>query len=122
MKKFPIATQEIGSIRKPRWLVKLLQDKNLSDDIKEAGRSFVALMNLKLFEGLGLDIVYDGEARRVEMYEYSIRRIEGLKFAGKIRSWDNKYYNKGRCIKKVQYKGPYHVDEFLLLRERNLSF
>ena len=36
MKKFPIATQEIGSIRKPRWLVKLLQDKNVSDEIKES--------------------------------------------------------------------------------------
>ena len=50
MKKFPIATQEIGSIRKPRWLVKLLQDKNVSDEIKESARSDVALMNLKLFE------------------------------------------------------------------------
>ena len=36
MKRFPLATQEIGSIRKPRWLVKLLQDKNVSNDVKEA--------------------------------------------------------------------------------------
>ena len=117
MRKFPLATQEIGSIRKPRWLVKLLQDKNVSDEIKEEARSDVALLNLKLFEDIGLDVVYDGEARRVEMYEYSIRRIQGLELAGKIRSWDNKYYNKGRCIKKVQYKGPYHVDEFLFVKE-----
>ena len=117
MKKFPLATQEIGSIRKPKWLVKLLQDKNVSNDVKEAARSDVALLNLKLFEDIGLDVIYDGEARRVEMYEYSIRRIEGLQLAGKIRSWDNKYYNKGRCTKKVKYMGPYHVDEFLFVKE-----
>ena len=33
MKKFPIATQEIGSIRKPKWLVKLLQNKDISEEI-----------------------------------------------------------------------------------------
>ena len=75
MKKFPLATQEIGSIRKPRWLVKLLQDKNVSDDVKETARNDVALLNLKLFEDIGLDVIYDGEARRVEMYEYSIRTV-----------------------------------------------
>jgi len=40
MKKFPLATQEIGSIRKPRWLVKLLQDKNVSDEVKEEDNNF----------------------------------------------------------------------------------
>ena len=117
MKKFPIATQEIGSIRKPKWLVKLLQNKDISEEIKQTARDDMSLLNLKMFEDIGLDVVYDGEAKRVEMYEYSVRRIEGITLAGKIRSWDNKYYNKGRCTKKVKYKGPYHLDEFMFIKK-----
>ena len=117
MKKLPLATQEIGSMRKPRWLVNLLKNKNISSEMKQKARDDVSLLNLKMFENLGLDVVYDGEAKRVEMYEYTIHRIEGITLAGRIRSWDNKYYNKGRCIKKLKYKGPYHLDEFLFVKE-----
>ena len=95
MKKLPLATQEIGSMRKPRWLVNLLKNKNISSEMKQKARDDVSLLNLKMFENLGLDVVYDGEAKRVEMYEYTIHRIEGITLAGRIRSWDNKYYNKG---------------------------
>ena len=117
MKRLPLATQEIGSMRKPRWLVNLLKNKNISSEMKQKARDDVSLLNLKMFENLGLDVVYDGEAKRVEMYEYTIHRIEGITLAGRIRSWDNKYYNKGRCIKKLKYKGPYHLDEFLFVKE-----
>ena len=115
MKKF--TTQEIGSLRKPRWLVDILKNKNISLEEKEKAREDAALINIKLLEDVGLDVIYDGEARRVEMYEYSVKRIDGMKAAGRVRSWDNKYYNKSRCVNKVKYTGPYHLEEFNFIKE-----
>ncbi|GIU72158.1 MAG: methionine synthase [Candidatus Nitrosocaldaceae archaeon] len=109
-------TQEIGSLKKPRWLITALRDKEVSAIDKERARDDLAYLNTRILEDLGLDIVYDGEARRVEMYEYPIRHIEGFEFAGLVRSWDNKYYRKARCIGEVRYKENYHIDEFKFLK------
>ncbi len=109
-------TQEIGSLKKPRWLINALRSNELDSIEKERSRDDLAYLNLRILEDLGLDIVYDGEARRVEMYEYPIRYIEGFEFAGLIRSWDNKYYKKARCISPVKYKTNYHLAEFQFLQ------
>jgi 5-methyltetrahydropteroyltriglutamate--homocysteine methyltransferase len=109
-------TQEIGSLKKPRWLINAIRSNELDVIEKERSRDDLAYLNLRILEDLGLDIVYDGEARRVEMYEYPIRYIEGFEFAGLIRSWDNKYYKKARCINAVKYKTNYHIDEFKFLQ------
>ena len=106
-----LLTQEIGSIRKPSWLLKTLRDPNSSNEIKEQTRDDLAYINIRGFEDAGLDIVYDGEARRAEMYEFPISRIKGFEFCGKIRSWDNKYFRKARCINKIEYTGQYHSQE-----------
>lgn len=42
--------------------------------------NFNALLNLKLQESTGLDFVYDGEARRVEMYSHVAKKVEGLEY------------------------------------------
>jgi len=115
MKKF--TTQEIGSLRKPKWLVDILKNKKILAKDKEKARGDAALLNIKLLEEVGLDVVYDGEARRVEMYEYSVKRIDGMKAAGRVRSWDNKYYNKARCVGEIKYTGPYHLDEFNFIKD-----
>src|SRR3989338_331573 len=39
---------------------------------------FNALLNLKLQEAVGLDVVYDGEARRAEMYQHVATKINGF--------------------------------------------
>ncbi|HEC72202.1 MAG TPA: hypothetical protein ENI36_01195 [Thermoplasmatales archaeon] len=140
MKKlFP--TQEIGSLAKPSWLIKGLRGLPLSEeDIKELDlwakklgiqgyeeikqllikksitekklRDFAAFFNIKFFEKTGLDFVYDGEARRIEMYEYPVRHIKGIKILDWVRSFDNKYYRKGACIDKPKLENFYHVEEF----------
>ncbi len=109
-------TQEIGSLKKPKWLINAIRSNELDAIEKERSRDDLAYLNLRILEDLGLDIVYDGEARRVEMYEYPIRYIEGFEFAGLIRSWDNKYYKKARCVSAVKYKTNYHIDEFKFLQ------
>jgi 5-methyltetrahydropteroyltriglutamate--homocysteine methyltransferase len=138
MKLFP--TQEIGSLAKPAWLVKTTRGQRPSpDDLadldrwaerlqiggtgelkallaserpdKERVRDWAALFAIRLQEVAGLDAVYDGEARRIEMYEYPVRRIVGFHFYGHVRSFDNKYYRKAAVVDKVRLTEPFHLDE-----------
>lgn len=113
----PFPTQEIGSLKKPEWLLELVRNKSISEEDKAKARNDAAYLNIKSLEDIGLDIVYDGEVRRVEMYEYPIRYIEGFEFAGLVRSWDNKYYKKARCVSKVTYKTDFHLNEFKFVKE-----
>nr|AIF16445.1 methionine synthase (B12-independent) (metE) [uncultured marine thaumarchaeote KM3_74_C10] len=110
-------TQEIGSLKKPTWLVRTLRDSKSSPTDKDQTRDDAVLLNLHQLQDAGLDIVYDGEARRVEMYEYAIRRMGGFNFVGHVRSWDNKYFRKASCIRNVTYDGAYHLDEFLFVKK-----
>lgn len=75
-------------------------------------RDWGALFALRYFESAGLDRVYDGEARRIEMYEYAIRQMRGFQFLGHVRSFDNKYYLKAAGTGEVKLDRPYHVEEF----------
>ena len=138
-------TYEIGSLPKPRWIVKALRREKLSEEdfkkmrewsnrvgvsseeierkIREGTakrkeiRDFAALFNIRYMESAGLDYVYDGEARRIEMYEYPVKYIEGIELLDWVRSFDNKYYRKGVCVDKPRLKKPYHVEEFLFVKE-----
>ncbi len=112
-------TQEIGSIKKPEWFVSFLKNPRISKEAREKARDDLAYMNIHMFEDVGLDYVYDGEARRVEMYEYAARHMHGFDFAGRIRSWDNRYYRKARCTDKVSYLGPYHLDELRYVKKNS---
>lgn len=82
----------------------------------EAVRDLGALYALRLFEHAGLDRVYDGEARRIEMYEYPIRQMRGFRFLGHVRSFDNKYYLKAAATGAVALERPYHLEEFEFVR------
>jgi len=112
----PFTTQEIGSLKKPEWLLELVRNKQISDEDKNKARNDAAYLNIKTLEDIGLDVIYDGEVRRVEMYEYPVRYIDGFEFAGLVRSWDNKYYKKARCVSKVAYKTDFHLDEFKFVK------
>ena len=114
-KYFP--TQEIGSLKKPSWLLNVVKNPDISKEDKAKARNDAALLNIKTLEDLGLDIIYDGEVRRVEMYEESVRYIKGFEFAGRVRSWDNKYYNKARVTSEIDYKQNFHSDEFKFIKE-----
>lgn len=116
-KSFP--TQEIGSLKKPEWLLELVRNEGISEEDKSKARNDAAYLNIKTLEDIGLDIIYDGEVRRVEMYEYPVRYIEGFKFAGLVRSWDNKYYKKARCVSRVSYRTDFHLDEFLFVKKNS---
>ena len=56
-KYFP--TQEIGSLKKPSWLLNVVKSPDVSKKDKSKARDEAALLNIKTLEDLGLDIVYD---------------------------------------------------------------
>ena len=114
-KYFP--TQEIGSLKKPSWLLNVVKNPDVSKEDKAKARNDAALLNIKTLEELGLDIVYDGEVRRVEMYEEPVRYITGFEFAGRVRSWDNKYYNKARVTGEIAYQQNFHSEEFKFIKK-----
>jgi 5-methyltetrahydropteroyltriglutamate--homocysteine methyltransferase len=78
----------------------------------EGVRDLGALFAIRYLEAAGLDRVYDGEARRIEMYEYPIRQMHGFRFQGHVRSFDNKYYLKAAVTDEVRLEQPYHLEEF----------
>lgn len=76
---------------------------------------FSSLYGVRLQERAGLDLVWDGEQQRVEMYEYPVRRIGGFAFRGHVRSFDDKYYRKASCVDRPSLESPYHTDEYRII-------
>ncbi|HVL88567.1 MAG TPA: hypothetical protein VM681_11280 [Candidatus Thermoplasmatota archaeon] len=97
-------------------LGKLLRKRTRSAKDKKAVEDFSALYGIRFLEASGLDLVWDGEQRRAEMYQYPIENAKGFKFLGHVRSWDNKYYLKAACVATPGLKKPYHTSEFDFIR------
>ncbi len=93
-----------------------LLDGRTRDADPEGVRDLGALFGLRFLEAAGLDRVYDGEARRIEMYEYPIRQMRGFRFQGHVRSFDNKYYLKAAVTDEIRLGRPYHLEEFDFVR------
>jgi 5-methyltetrahydropteroyltriglutamate--homocysteine methyltransferase len=134
-------TREIGSLAKPPWRVKTFAGKPLEDhDIAEADRwgerlevegheqlveglrnaglglaeidDWAARYGIRLLEKTGLDVVYDGEQRRTEMYDHVAAFARGFEARGTVRSFDNKYYSKAAVVERPAVDGPQDVDEY----------
>ncbi len=75
-------------------------------------RDWGAQFAIRFLETAGLTRVYDGEARRVEMYEHAVRQMGGFQLLGHVRSFDNKYYLKGAVTGEVRLEHPYDLEEF----------
>ena len=139
------ATREIGSLAKPSWRVKAFAGRPIEErDITEAKRwgarlalagheEFVQKLEtgtaglgeiddwavryaLALLERAGLDVVYDGEQRRTEMYDHVADFAGGFEPRGTVRSFDNKYYVKAAVVEAPSVPGPQDVDEYEFVR------
>jgi 5-methyltetrahydropteroyltriglutamate--homocysteine methyltransferase len=93
-------------------LVELLRRGEFGDDALRTIDDFSARFGLRLLEKAGLDVVYDGEQRRTEMYDHVIRHARGFEQRGTVRSFDNKYYSKAACVEPPAVERPYDVDEY----------
>jgi 5-methyltetrahydropteroyltriglutamate--homocysteine methyltransferase len=138
-------TREIGSLAKPPWRVKSFAGRPLGEeDFAEAERwggrldvegheelveglragsltlsqidDWAATYAIRLLERAGLDVVYDGEQRRTEMYDHVAAHARGFEPRGTVRSFDNKYYAKAAVVERPSVTGPQDVDEFRFIR------
>ncbi|HLF07389.1 MAG TPA: hypothetical protein VI893_09520 [Thermoplasmata archaeon] len=108
-----------GSRLEVPGLTGLLSTLSSADPSAKRGeiRDFASVFGIRLQEAAGLDIVYDGEQKRVEMYEAAVRHIDGFEFLGHVRSFDNKYYRKAAVKSKVGLKTPFHDDEYEFVKK-----
>lgn len=141
-KIFP--TQEVGSLAKAPFLRKRLEEEHIRRTIIWAKRlnvenyeellkilkpgeqddqklkeleDWASLFGIRFHESAGLDVVYDGEQRRIEMYEYPILHIEGFKFVGYVKVWDVELFRKATLLNIPKLIRPYHVDEFIFAKK-----
>ncbi len=103
---------QILNIQDYKDLVELLsKGSNFSFQEKEKIIYYSSLYAIRLLEKVGLDLVYDGEQHRVEMYEHPIKNIEGFEFRDHVVSFDYKYYRKAAVVSKPRLKEFYHLKE-----------
>jgi 5-methyltetrahydropteroyltriglutamate--homocysteine methyltransferase len=134
-------TREIGSLAKPSWRVKTfagrpLEEPDLADALRWGERlavagheelvdglragtlgleqvdDWAATYALRLLERAGLDVIYDGEQRRTEMYDHVAAFADGFEPRGTVRSFDNKYYAKEAVVEPPSAVGPQDVEEY----------
>ena len=79
-------------------------------------QDYAALYAIRLLERAGLDVVYDGEQRRSEMYDHAVRHAKGFETRGTVRSFDNKYYTKAAVTEKPLVQDTYDLEEFEFVR------
>jgi 5-methyltetrahydropteroyltriglutamate--homocysteine methyltransferase len=145
MSEHKFLTHEIGSLAKPPWLVKTAQGRELDESDIEHARSWgqkvgvegyeelvEALQHggadplevarwssrycVRLQESAGVEVIWDGEQLRSEMYAWAIEHATGFESRGTVRSFDNKYYSKSAAVGPVGLREPYHNDEFSFLK------
>ena len=88
-----------------------------TSESEERIRALASLFGIRFLESAGLEYIYDGEANRIEMYEHPVRNSEGFEFYGHVRSFDNRYYRKAACVRKLGFREPYHLKEFLFVKK-----
>ncbi len=104
-------TQEIGSFRKPEYLSSVFHKAYGTDEFKKLAEK-ATLETINIFENTGIDNVgIGGEMSRWEMYEHPASQIDGIKFYGMVRSFDNRYYRKGSVTGELKRIRPIHLDE-----------
>ncbi len=101
----------------PELLELLAKRTGFSADEKKRIKWFSSLYGIRLQEKAGLDLVWDGEQQRVEMYEHPVKRMSGFRFRGHVRSFDNKYYRKASCVGKPGLAQDLHTREYRQMAE-----
>jgi 5-methyltetrahydropteroyltriglutamate--homocysteine methyltransferase len=97
-------------------LVELLRRAPLDRAQREELKRWSSVYGVRLLESAGLDVVYDGEQQRPEMYAWAVAHTNGFEPRGNVRSFDNKYYSKAAATGPVSLRNPFHNDEFELVR------
>lgn len=98
-------------------LLDLLRRAPLDRDGKGEVKRWSSRYGVRLLETVGLDVVYDGEQQRSEMYQWAVAHAEGFEWRGSVRAFDNKYYSKAAVTGPIGLREPYHNEEFSYVSE-----
>jgi 5-methyltetrahydropteroyltriglutamate--homocysteine methyltransferase len=98
-------------------LLGLLRRGPLDAEGKAEVKRWSSRYGVRFLEKVGLDVVYDGEQQRSEMYAWAIAHAEGFEWRGSVRAFDNKYYSKAAVTGPISLRVPYHNEEFELVRD-----
>jgi len=96
-------------------LVDLLHHAPFDKARKAEIQLWSSLYALRLEESAGLDVVYDGEQQRTEMYDWAVSHTNGFERRGSVRAFDNKYYSKAAVVGPISLREPFHNAEFSYL-------
>jgi 5-methyltetrahydropteroyltriglutamate--homocysteine methyltransferase len=96
-------------------LLALLRREHLDAAARAAVVDWSARYGIALLERAGLDVVYDGEQRRSEMYDHAVRQASGFAARGSVRAFDDKYFTKGAVVAPPQLEAT-DVDEYRFVR------
>lgn len=108
--------QEFRPVDGDRLLV-LLKKGKLDGDEKREIKEFASQLAIRWQEKVGLDLVYDGEQWRTEMYDFAAQRIENFEPRGFVRSFDNRYYLKQAVTGPVKPTELWHTQELKTIRK-----
>jgi 5-methyltetrahydropteroyltriglutamate--homocysteine methyltransferase len=97
-------------------LLGLLGKGSIEADDKAEIKRWSSRYGVRFLEKVGLDVVYDGEQQRSEMYAWAIAHANGFEWRGSVRAFDNKYYSKAAVTGPISLRVPYHNDEFELMK------
>jgi len=96
-------------------LVDLLHHAPFDKEKRAEIQRWSSLYALRLEESAGLDVVYDGEQQRTEMYDWAVSHTNGFERRGSVRAFDNKYYSKAAVVGPISLRDPFHNAEFSYL-------
>lgn len=85
-------------------LVELLRRGDFSAQDRAAVVDWSARYAIALLEHAGLDVVYDGEQRRSEMYDHAVRHASGFERRGSVRAFDDRYFTKAAVVEPPQLR------------------
>lgn len=98
-------------------LIRLLRRAPLDRAGKDEVKRWSSRYGVRLLEAVGLDVVYDGEQQRSEMYQWAVAHADGFEWRGSVRAFDNKYYSKAAVTGPIGLREPYHNEEFAFVSE-----
>jgi 5-methyltetrahydropteroyltriglutamate--homocysteine methyltransferase len=98
-------------------LLDLLRRAPLDASGRAEVRRWGSRYGVRLLESVGLNVVYDGEQQRSEMYQWAVAHAKGFEWRGSVRAFDNKYYSKAAVTGPVGLREPYHNEEFAFVHE-----
>ncbi len=91
--------------------IQIRENGKLAADKKAEIKLLAARFAVRLQEKAGLDIIYDGEQDRSEMYQYAVARTNGFDLRGSVRAFDNRWYKKYAAVDEPAITKPWHTEE-----------